>query len=90
MSEMFDGIDTETLRTLHRQIGDKAITVYTDATAAHGTSRYHEIMSYGRQLADAADLISTELKIRHEITMADLDRQIAALHAAPARLADDA
>lgn len=83
MSEMFEGISTEILRTLHRQIGDKAITIYQDAaTAAHeDLETYPELRAYGDQLSGAASLISAELEIRHQITMADFDKQIAALPA---------
>jgi hypothetical protein len=92
MSEMFDGIDTETLRALHRQIGAKAIAVYADAAYAVGTSTYDEIMAYGRQIHGAASLISTELDIRHAVYVAAaaLAERTAALNAAPARPADDA
>jgi hypothetical protein len=81
MSEMFDGIDTETLRTLHRQIGNKAIATYSDAAAATGTETFDEIMAYGRQLAAAADLISDELGIRHQIVMVLIAERQAALNA---------
>jgi hypothetical protein len=92
MSEMFEGIDTETLRALHRQIGAKAIAVYADAACAVGTSTYDEIMAYGRQIHGAASLISTELDIRHAVYVAAaaLAERTAALNAAPARPADDA
>jgi hypothetical protein len=83
MSEMFEGIDTETLRTLHRQIGAKAIAVYADAACAVGTSTYDEIMAYGRQIHGAASLISTELDIRHAVYVAAAAERAAARRAAP-------
>ena len=71
-SQMFEGIDTQTLRTLHRQMSTRAVEVFTDATAAaaEDLDSYAEIMEYGRQLHGAVSLISTELKIRHQIYMA--------------------
>jgi hypothetical protein len=71
MSEMFEGVDTETLRTLHRQIGSKAIEIYEEAAiaGAAGLATYPELMAYGRQLGGTADLISTELGIRHQISI---------------------
>ena len=72
MSDMFDGISTETLRTLHRQVSEKAIAVYMDACTAadKDLDSYNEIMDYGRQLHSTARLISAELAIRHQIVAA--------------------
>jgi hypothetical protein len=81
MSEMFEGVDTETLRTLHRQFSDKAIAVYQEAAGLIIEDPvYAELMGYGHQVAGAARLVSTELDVRHQVKMAELDQQIAELH----------
>jgi hypothetical protein len=82
MSEMFDGIDTETLRALHRQIGAKAMAVFTDAAAAVADATlFGEIMDYGRQLHSTVCLIGTELEVRHAIYVSAAAERAAALHA---------
>jgi hypothetical protein len=86
MSAMFDGIDTETLRTLHRQIGAKAMAAFTDAAAAAADAAlFGEIMDYARQLHATVCLIGTELQVRHAIYVAAAAERAAALAAAPAR-----